>query len=236
MPHLAIIPARGGSKRIPRKNIRPFLGKPIIAYSIEAALKSDLFDEVMVSTDDREIAEIAMAYGANLPFMRDPQSANDHAVLADVCEEVLGQYQKQGKTFDTACLIMATAPFVTAEKLVQAYQMLTESEDDCVLTVTEYSFPIQRSFQLEESRLKMRWPEHLNTRSQDLEKAYHDAGQFNFFKVKAFLRQKKLFMDRMRGLILDPMEVQDIDTLSDWNMAELKFRMRLSAGPESSGI
>jgi len=222
--NVAIIPARGGSKRIPKQNILPFLGKPIIAYSIETALESGLFDEVMVSTDDSAIADIAREHGAVIPFMRDQNTANDRAVIAEVCSEVLQKYQLQGKEFDNVCMIMATAPFVTAQRLKEAYSKLSEGNYDCIMTVTEYSFPIQRSFKLENGLLLMRWPENIHVRSQDLEKTYHDAGQFCFFKVNSFLKQRILFMERTGMILLDAIEVQDIDTPIDWELAELKYQ------------
>lgn len=225
MKNLAIIPARGGSKRIPKKNIRNFLGKPIIAYSIEAAIQSELFDEVMVSTDDEEIAEVAKRYGAKVPFLRSQETANDFATLTDVIKEVLEKYKEKGETYDYTCLILATAPFVKAEKLIQAYNLLTENNVDSVITVTEYSFPIQRSFKIEKGYLKMNWPENMNKRSQDLEKTYHDAGQFCFFKTQEFFKQNKLYMEKLVPIILDNIEVQDIDSEIDWKLAELKYQV-----------
>ncbi len=225
MKNLAIIPARGGSKRIPKKNIKDFLGKPIIAYSIEAALKSSLFDEVMVSTDDEEIAEVAKKYGAKIPFFRNKETANDYAGLADVVKEVLENYIEKGQHYDNTCLILATAPFVNEEKLIKAYNLLITKNADCVITVTEYSFPIQRSFKIDNEYLKMKWPENMNKRSQDLEKTYHDAGQFCFFKTCEFFKQQKLYMEKLYPFILDNLEVQDIDTETDWKLAEMKYKL-----------
>ncbi len=225
MKKIAIIPARGGSKRIPKKNIRDFLGKPIIAYSIEAAIKSKIFDEVMVSTDSEEIAEIAKKYGAKVPFFRTKESANDFATLTQVVKEVLDNYKKEGKEFDYACMILSTAPFVTEDKLKKAYEILEEKDVDSVFAVTEYSFPIQRSLKIENGYLKMRWPENMNVRSQDLEKTYHDAGQFYFFNVKEFYNQNKVYMEKSYPIILDNIEVQDIDSEMDWKLAELKYRL-----------
>lgn len=225
MKKIAIIPARGGSKRIPKKNIRDFLGKPIIAYSIETAIKSDIFDEVMVSTDSEEIAEIAKKYGANVPFLRSEKSADDLSPLIDVVKEVLDNYKDEGKEFDYACMILSTAPFVNVEKLKEANEILEEKDVDSVFTVTEYSFPIQRSLKIENGYLKMRWPENMNVRSQDLEKTYHDAGQFYFFDVEEFYNQNKVYMEKSYPIILDNIEVQDIDTETDWKLAELKYRL-----------
>lgn len=225
MKKIAIIPARGGSKRIPKKNIRDFLGKPIIAYSIEAAIKSEIFDEVMVSTDSQEIAEIAKKYGAKVPFLRGEKSADDYSPLIDVVKEVLDKYKDVGEEFDYACMILPTAPFITEEKLKKANEILEEKNVDSVFAVTEYSFPIQRSLKIENSYLKMRWPENMNVRSQDLEKTYHDAGQFYFFDVKGFYNQNKVYMEKSYPIILDNIEVQDIDTETDWKLAELKYRL-----------
>lgn len=228
MKNLAIIPARGGSKRIPKKNIKDFLGKPIITYSIEAALKSSLFNEVMVSTDDEEIAEIAQKYGAKVPFLRSENTTNDYATLTDVVKEVLVNYQEIRKLFDNTCLLLATAPFVNEEKLIKAYNLLITKNADCVITVTEYSFPIQRSFKIiDNGYLKMNWPENMNKRSQDLEKTYHSAGQFCFFKTCEFFKQNKLYMEKLYPFILDNLEVQDIDTETDWKLAEMKYKLIL---------
>ncbi len=224
MRNLCIIPARGGSKRIPRKNIKPFEGKPIIAYSIEAALNSGLFDEVMVSTDDTEIAEVAKQYGASVPFFRSAETANDFATTADVLVEVITEYNKLGKSFDKACCLYSTAPFVTPERLSEAYSKII-GEIDSIFTVVEYSYPIQRSLIEDGQRIKMKYPEYRTSRSQDLEKTYHDAGQFYFFTVDKFLKDKKLWGDNTAPLILSELEVQDLDTLTDWKLAEMKYQL-----------
>ena len=170
MKNLCIIPARGGSKRIPRKNIKPFMGKPIIAYSIEAALKSGIFDEVMVSTDDVEFAEVAKKYGASVPFLRSEATSNDYATTVDVLLEVVDRYKQQGKEFDVVCCLYSTAPFVTAERLKEANGKLSDKVDGC-FTVVEYSYPIQRSLRVNEQGLiEMRYPEHLKSRTQDFGK------------------------------------------------------------------
>lgn len=228
MTNLAIIPARGGSKRIPKKNIKHFLGKPIIAYSIEAALKSELFDEVMVSTDDEEIAKIAKAYGAKVPFLRSQDNANDFAVLADVVEEVLSQYSKEHKSFKQACCILPTAPFVTPDKIVKAYQKLIEDDFDTVFPVLEFSFPIQRSLKIKNNKVSMVWSEYLNSRSQDLESRYHDSGQFYWLKSSAFLKEKKLFSSNSGAIIISELHAQDIDTETDWKLAEIKYKLMLN--------
>jgi pseudaminic acid cytidylyltransferase len=224
---VAIITARGGSKRIPRKNIKPFLGKPIILYSIEAAISSGCFSEVMVSTDDDEIAEIARKAGAKVPFKRSTQNANDHATTADVILEVLNQYMELGANFDTACCIYPTAPFVNADKLKEAYRLLSKEGVKSVVPIVRFSFPILRSFKMENGYVKMNWPEYLNTRSQDLPPAFHDAGQFYFFKIADFIKDKKVFTDCTLGMEMPESEVQDIDNEEDWKVAEIKYTFLL---------
>lgn len=222
---LAIITARGGSKRIPRKNIKYFIGFPIIKYSIDAAINSECFDEVMVSTDDKEIIDIAKQYGASVPFIRSNQSSNDHAVLADVIEEVLSEYKKLGKEFDYFCCLLPTAPFITSEKLKKSFKMLKESGADSLVPVVQFSFPIQRAFKIDNHNLKMFYPENMHVRSQDLEPAYHDSGQFYWMKTEEFLKQKKLFAEKTIPYKLSELEVQDIDTEEDWKIAEIKYKL-----------
>ena len=225
MSSVAIITARGGSKRIPHKNIKPFLGKPIIAYSIEAAKAAGCFDEVMVSTDDEEIAEIARSYGAVVPFMRSAENSDDFSTTRDVVREVLKQYKEVGREFDYACCIYPTAPFITAERLKESMQLLEEKQADSVLPVVRFSFPPQRCVVLEDGRAVFKWPEHMLTRSQDLEPFYHDCGQYYCLNTKAFGEQEVLFMKNTYPVILDEMEVQDIDNETDWKLAELKFKL-----------
>jgi pseudaminic acid cytidylyltransferase len=220
---IAIITARGGSKRIPRKNIKNFLGSPIIRYSIDAALNAGCFDEVMVSTDDEEIAALAISLGAKVPFMRSSRNSNDFATTAEVITEVLGIYGKNEQYFDYACCIYPTAPFVTSSKLEKAFHMLNDSNADSVIPIVRFDFPILRSFKLEKGIIKMNWPEYMNSRSQDLETAYHDSGQFYFLKVKSFKKTKKLFTEHSLGLEIPESEVQDIDTPEDWKVAEMKY-------------
>lgn len=228
MTSLAIITARGGSKRIPRKNIRPFLGKPILTYSIEAALASDIFDEVMVSTDDEEIAQIARSAGASVPFFRSADAANDYASTDDVIREVLNAYAAQGKTFDTFCCIYPTAPFVTAQKLKCAMDMLKEA--DSVMPVVPFSYPVQRGLCLDaDGHIGYKWPEYAASRSQDLEKLYHDCGQFYACRTAAFFAEGTTDTKNMVPLILPELEVQDIDTLEDWAIAEVKYQKMLDA-------
>lgn len=224
MKRLAIVTARGGSKRIPRKNVKPFLGKPILAWSIEAALGSGLFDEVMISTDDDEIAEIAQSYGATFPFRRSAASSDDYATTADVLLEVITCYRDRGVKWQEACCLYPTAPFVTPEKLRTARARLVETGADVVLPVARFGAPIWRSFRMEAGRLRYIWPEHSPKRSQDLPPAYHDAGQFYFFRPEALLRTGQLVTDNAVGIEVPELEVQDIDTEEDWKLAELKFK------------
>lgn len=225
MSNLCIITARGGSKRIPRKNIRDFLGKPIMAYSIEAAFHSLLFDEVMVSTDDDEISEIAKKYGAKVPFMRSPETSDDFATTADVLLEVIGIYNKKGITYDYGCCIYPTAPFITSEKLQSAYAMMRENNLNSVFPVVRFGYPIQRAFRLQNGRISMFQPENLNKRSQDLEAAYHDAGQFYWFNISDFFNERKLFTSNSGAIVIDETEVQDIDSETDWKLAEMKYQL-----------
>lgn len=224
MKNIAIIPARGGSKRIPRKNIKPFMGKPIIAYSIEAALQSELFDEVMVSTDDDEIANIAQQYGAKVPFRRSTETSNDYASTDDVILEVLKMYKERGQDFDTFCCIYSTAPFVTSDRLIEAYRKLN-SNIDSVFTCVAYSYPVQRCLHIVDDKISMVYPEFFDTRSQDLETIYHDAGQFYIATVNTYLEEKKLWGANTVGLILSELEVQDLDTCTDWKLAEMKYAL-----------
>lgn len=225
MKTIAIIPARGGSKRIPRKNIKDFLGKPIIAYSIRTALESGLFDEVMVSTDDAEIAEVATKLGANVPFLRSEAASDDFATTAAVLTEVLYNYKAIGKQFAFGCCIYPTAPLLKASALKEAYQQLQNENIDTVFPVLKYSYPIWRSLKIEAGKVGLNWPEHLNSRSQDLPAAYHDAGQFYWFKTDRLLNTGKLFTDNSGAIELDELEVQDIDNETDWKLAELKYKL-----------
>ena len=224
MKKVAIITARGGSKRIPRKNIKEFCGKPILAYSIEAALGSGLFDTVMVSTDDEEIAQIAREYGAEVPFFRSEKTANDFATTNDVLLEVLEEYEKRGQHFDLACCIYPTAPFVTAKKLQTAEKMLLESDADTLIPVVSFSYPPQRAMIMENDRLVFEYPQYMDSRSQDLTPHYHDVGQFYFFHTEAFSKNKKLMLGNILPMVVSELEVQDIDNLTDWEIAEIKYR------------
>lgn len=223
MANLCIITARGGSKRIPRKNIKDFLGKPIIAYSIEAALQSLVFDEVMVSTDDEEIKNVAEQYGASVPFMRSAATANDYASTRDVLMEVLREYEKRGKTFDFFSCVYPTAPFVTAEKIKAAYVKLKESDADELMPVIPFSYPPQRAFVIQNGSLEFQFPEYQFSRSQDLQPIYHDCGQFYFYKTDVFRELIKGTGKRL-PLIMPEEETQDIDNFSDWELAEIKYK------------
>lgn len=227
MNNLAIIPARGGSKRIPRKNIKDFLGKPIIAYSIEAALESGLFRDVMVSTDDKEIADIAIKYGAKVPFLRSTENANDFATLADVIMEIVYQYIINGESPENICCILSTAPFVSELKISEAFNLLIKGKFDSVCPIVEFSSPILRALEItENNNLQMIWPENLLKRSQDLKPSYHDAGLFYWIRKNAILTEKTLFCKNGGALVLPETEVQDIDSLSDWRLAEFKYEFQ----------
>lgn len=222
MKRLAIIPARGGSKRIPRKNVKEFCGRPIIAYSIEAALKSGVFDEVMVSTEDAEIAEIAKKYGASVPFFRSEEASSDFATDGVVMNEVLDRYEQMGKTFDTFAYIYACAPFITPEQLREAFRVLENSDVDSVLPLIRFSYPPQRSFVMRDGNVVWAYPEFKSTRSQDLEPFYHDIGQYYVYKTAAFRSPAGIVK---RSAIFVPDELcQDIDNESDWELAELKYK------------
>ncbi len=222
---VAIITARGGSKRIPKKNIKEFCGKPIIAYSIEAALKSGIFDEVMVSTDSEEIAKVAEQYGAVVPFMRSEATSNDWAVTADVLKEVLADYTARGKQFDLLCCIYPTAPFITAEKLRQAESLLEHEKADSLMPVVRFNFPPQRGLLIKDNRAGYQYPEFETARSQDLEPIYHDCGQFYFCRTEALLKYSSLVTPNIVPMIVPDEEVQDIDSPSDWKIAEMKYRL-----------
>ena len=225
MKTLAVITARGGSKRIPRKNIKDFLGKPIICYSIEAALKSGVFDTVMVSTEDEEIAQVAKDAGAEVPFLRSKDTADDHSTTADVLLEVLAEYEARGEHYDALCCIYPTAPFVTAEALQTAMKTLTEGCADTVMPVVQFSFPPRRALLLRDGELVAHYPEDQLKRSQDLEPEYHDCGQFYCLRTEAFLKEKRIVMTHTAAFLQDEENVQDIDTEKDWEIAEMKYRL-----------
>ena len=224
MGMLAVITARGGSKRIPRKNVRPFMGRPMIAYAIAAAKGSGLFDEVMVSTDDAEIAEIAKAHGAAVPFLRSAATANDLATTNDVLKEVMGEYAKRGRTFDAFCCIYPCVPFLTGDLLKEAGETFAASGAKGLVPVVRYSYPIQRALVRDAAGLiSFREPENAAKRSQDLKPTYHDAGMFYFSTTAAFADRNGIPTDRLAMFELSEERVQDIDTEADWQMAEMKY-------------
>ena len=222
---LAIIPARGGSKRIPRKNIKPFCGKPMIAWSIEAALQSACFDQVIVSTDDGEIADVARQCGASVPFMRPGELSDDHTGTIPVIRHAIEWYNQQGQSVQEACCLYATAPFVRAQDLHRGLEILQGNNCDYAFSVTSYAFPIQRAIRINGAgRIEMFSPEHFNTRSQDLEEVFHDAGQFYWGRAEAWLQGKMIFSPNSLPVLLPRHRVQDIDTPEDWVRAEWLFK------------
>lgn len=222
---LAVIPARGGSKRIPRKNIKSFCGKPMIAWSIEAALQSGCFDLVVVSTDDAEIAEVARQYGAQVPFMRPTELADDHTGTTAVIAHAIDWFAAQGQTPAQVCCLYATAPFVSVDDLRRGLKVLTDTGSDYAFSVTSYAFPIQRAIRITDvGRVEMFNPAHFNTRSQDLEDAYHDAGQFYWGRTSAWLEERIVFSPASAPVLLPRHRVQDIDTPQDWVRAEWMFK------------
>jgi len=225
MGNICIIPARGGSKRIPRKNIKLFLGKPIIAYSIKAALNSQLFDEVMVSTDDAEIKQIALAHGASVPFIRSPETSNDYSPTFEVIKEVLANYESQhDKKFDLACCLYPTAPFVNSKYLKDSFQTLKEFDFDTVFPVIPFGFPIQRALKRSnDHKTSFMQPNYALTRSQDLAASFHDAGQYYWLNVVRCLKNNALISENFGTIIIDEMNGQDIDNEIDWKLAELKY-------------
>ena len=227
MANVAIITARGGSKRIPRKNIKDFMDKPIIAYAIESALDSKIFDEVMISTEDSEIAEIAKKYGAKVPFIRSTKTADDFAGTNDVLKEVIDSYKNLGKFFDRFCCIYPCVPFLTGEILKNAYEKFINSRDlDSLIPIVRFSYPIQRAVRVnDKDMLEYREPENMPKRSQDLEPMFHDVGMFYFAKTDSFKKYNSLMMPRTGYIELDESIVQDIDNQSDWQMAEIKYRI-----------
>lgn len=223
--NIAIIPARGGSKRIPRKNIKEFCGKPMIAWSIEAALKSGCFDRVIVSTDDQEIADVAKQHGAEVPFMRPAALSNDYVGTISVIKQAIQWLAENQQAPVTVCCLYATAPFVTANDIQRGLEQLEQTDAAYAFTVTSYAFPIQRAIKITDgASLEMFSPEHFNTRSQDLEEAYHDAGQFYWGKADAWLTEKVIFGPDSTPVILPRHRVQDIDIPEDWVRAELMFK------------
>ena len=225
MKKIAIITARSGSKRIPKKNIKFFLGKPIIAYSIEKAINSKLFDKVMVSTDDKEIADISKNYGAEVPFFRSKKNSDDFSTTPDVLIEVLETYKKLNEEFDFGCCIYPTAPLISKKELKKSFDILISKKYDCVFPTLPFNYPIQRALRIENSeKVEMINPLNYRVRSQDLEKMYHDAGQFYWFNVSKFINKKKLWTNNTGFIIVDEINTQDIDDEMDWRLAEIKYK------------
>ncbi len=227
MKSIAIIPARGGSKRIPHKNRLDFLGKPIICYSILAALSSGIFEEVMVSTDDEVIAALARECGAQVPFMRSAKNAGDFSTTSAVLCEVLENYESAGKSFDLGCCIYPTAPFISEEILRETQHLLLENHFDTVFPVTKFETNVQRALQIKDGKISMLWPEFREKRSQDLPDSYFDAGQFYWFRTEKIKCGLPLFTENSGTVVLNNMHVQDINTPDDWKLAELKYQIYL---------
>ena len=226
--NICIIPARGGSKRIPRKNVKTFNGKPIIAYSIEAAIESNCFDKVIVSTDDSEISKVAKGFGAEVPFIRPAEISNDFAATNPVIIHAVNWIENQGEIIDSICCLYATAPFIQSKTISNAYLQLIDSGANYCFSVTSFSFPIQRSIKIVKGgKVNMFYPEHFLTRSQDLEDAYHDAGQFYWGKPHAFIDNYQIFSEVASPFLLPKHKVQDIDTPEDWLRAELMHKVLL---------
>ena len=222
---LAIIPARGGSKRIPRKNIRSFSGKPMIGWSIDAALKSNCFDRVIVSTDDAEIADLSRQYGAEVPFVRPRDLSDDYATTIDVVCHAIEWMTQNDVAPSSVCCIYATAPFLQPASITAGLHLLESSGADFAFSATSYAFPVQRAIRLRpDSRVEMLTPEHFASRSQDLEECYHDAGQFYWGLTRAWRSRTPIFTSSATAVILPRYRVQDIDTIEDWIRAELMFK------------
>ena len=222
MKNLAIIPARGGSKRIPRKNVKSFLGKPILAYSIEAALATGLFDEVMVRSGDEAIADVARQYGAKVPFMRSAETANDYATTDDVLIEVVNKYSEMGMEYDNLCCIYATAPMIQPADIFSAYERLHSSDFTIVYPVVPFSYPIWRCLDMaEDGTINYHWPEFELSRSQDLPKEYHDSGTFYWHRIKPWMAGDI----KVGGIEVNETTIQDIDTDTDWKIAEMKYKL-----------
>lgn len=219
---LAIIPARGGSKRIPRKNIKDFLGKPIISYAIQAALESNCFDDVLVSTDDAEIAEVALRHGASVPFMRSPKTSDDITGTVPVLLEVLAKKTEQ---YNDICCIYPCSPLIQPGKINEALEKHLKLGAESTFTVVKYGHPPQRGLTISSGWAKMKEPGNYSARTQDLKPVYHDAGQFYWLNVEALKLKQRLIMDRSYAVILSELECQDIDTVEDWILAEVKYEL-----------
>ena len=223
--NIAIIPARGGSKRIPKKNIKNFCGRPMISYSIKAAIESNIFNHVIVSTDSEEIASIALKYGAEVPFLRPENISDDFATTADVMEHSVSWLKAKYNTINAACCLYATAPLISYSDLINGYKIFNESDWFYVFSATSFPFPIQRAIKKNNNGgIEMFQPNHFNTRSQDLEESFHDAGQFYFGTPSAWLNKEKIFQKKSEILLLPRWKVQDVDTLEDWDNVEKLYK------------
>jgi N-acylneuraminate cytidylyltransferase len=232
---IAVIPARGGSKRIPRKNIRPFLGKPIIAYSIEAAISCGLFDKVIVSTDDDEIANIAKSFGAETPFMRPKELADDFTGTNEIVKHAIQWFGQHGQSVGYACCIYATAPFIQVCFLKEGYEKLIALGKSFAFSVTTFPFPVQRAIRIRaDGGIEPLDAQAIKKRSQDLEETFHDAGQFYWGTANAFLKGEELFSPNAAPIVVPRHLVQDIDSMEDWTMAELMYRARILMEKESA--
>ena len=220
---LAVIPARGGSKRIHKKNIKEFCGKPIIAWSIEAAIESRCFDRIVVSTDDEEIAEVAKKYGAEVPFIRPPELSDDYTGTSSVVKHAIKWFETKNLYFEQICCIYATAPFITANEIRKGLEILIKTNNEYAISVTSFPYPIQRAMRIKDNNLEMIVPKNAMTRSQDLEETYHDAGQFYWGLPIVWESDKPLFSHKICPIPLPRYRVQDIDTLEDWIRAEFMF-------------
>ena len=226
MSNIAIITARGSSKRIPKKNIKEFMGKPMIAYAIEAAIKSEIFDEIMVSTDSKEIAEISKKYGAKVPFMRSEKTASDYASTFDVIDEVINEYKKRNKEFDVLCCIYPCVPFLKSGTLKKCYKEMQGF--DAIMPVCRYSVPIEWAMRIENNLLVPNDRKAQNMRSQDIEPKYFDVGMFYFCKTDKIYENNSLVPNNTKAYIIGENECQDIDTIEDWEMAEIKYKVMKS--------
>lgn len=227
---VAIITARGGSKRIPHKNIKPFLGVPILKYSIDAALSSGIFEKVIISTDSSQIADVAKSFGAEVPFMRSAKNSDDYSTTSEVLLEVLQELKNKGDHFERFCCLYPTAPFISAKALKESFEKFASDSADFSFPVCRFSYPPQRGLSIKSYRISMVNIEHKNTRSQDLEPIYHDVGQFYWGKTASLFEHKSLMLGQILPYIIDDLQCQDIDTLTDWRLAELKYQLLKEEG------
>ena len=227
---LAIIPARGGSKRIPGKNIKPFFGKPMIEYAISNCMKVKGFAEVMVSTDDEKIKEIALKAGAKVPFLRSPENSNDFAGTIEVIREVIRSYEQMGEKFSHFCCLYPATPLLSSQFLQEGLNQIQKRDSDFLVSINEFGYPVQRAMMIQDGNLQMMWPENYKKRSQDLPRSFHDAGQFYFGKTESVFKFSGLFEGKLDYVEIPREFSQDIDNLSDWVLAEQKFQLMKSAG------